>query len=410
MARSTALYRNKTELQARLREVPTCPGIYRFYDAGGALVYVGKSICLRDRVRSYFTGQAATKKLRRLRQEVSRLDWQATGSELEALLLESRLVKLHQPRFNVLLREFVALPYVRLDTRDPFPRLEVTRGPARDGATYFGPFRSQATLEAGVAALADALGLRDCPGSGASLRGKRACYRYELGTCSGPCLGAVTEWEYRRTVEQAGAVFDGRGQAVLTMLQARMERAAEQLRFETAARLRDAIRHIQAVSGRQQALLSAISELSLVAACPSRQSDRLCLFVFGSGRLVLNEEAALEDLQDPGSRREWASRLVAAREKGPDEECSAGSPLPALPARGPGEAQGRLDLDADEPAVRLDSALLDEIQIVTAWMKQRTREGAYWQFPAGTPPEQMVAQLDLWLAGCAQTGPLRLAA
>ena len=202
-------------------------------------------------------GQAATKKLRRMRQEISRLEWEVTGSELEALLLESRLVKQHQPRFNVLLREFIPLPYVRVDLEVAFPRLEATRSPGRDGATYFGPFRSRETLEAGVAALADALQLRDCAGPGALLAKARPCYRHEFGTCSAPCLQAVDEAAYRGAVDQACAVFDGRGAPVLAMLRERMERAAEQLRFETAARLRDAVRHIEAVAGRQQALLQA---------------------------------------------------------------------------------------------------------------------------------------------------------
>ncbi|MBM3459883.1 MAG: excinuclease ABC subunit C, partial [Armatimonadetes bacterium] len=123
----TALYRNQQELQRRLREVPDAPGVYRFYDARTEIVYVGKSIHLRDRVRSYFSGRPATTKLRRMRQEIVELDWEETGSELEALLLESRLIKRHQPRFNVMLRGFVPLPYVRVDREDLYPRLEITR-------------------------------------------------------------------------------------------------------------------------------------------------------------------------------------------------------------------------------------------------------------------------------------------
>lgn len=382
MATSTALYRNKTHLRARLNELPAGPGVYRFYDADRSLIYIGKSVCLRDRVRSYFTGKAAEKKVRRLRQEIAEIDWEETGSELEALLLESRLVKRHLPRFNVMLRGFVPLPYVRVDFHDPYPRLEVTRAPGRDGAEYFGPFRSQNTLEAAVGALADALRLRDCPEPGARLAGRRPCYRHEFGTCSAPCLGGVTPEEYRQAVDNACAVFEGRETSTLSVLQARMERAAERLQFEIAARLRDAMRHIQAVSGRQHALVSAVRELSLVAACPSRGSAALCLFAFRSGRLVLQEEVPLADLQRARTRRAWARRLVREAQPAPD----AGS------------------------SRSIDPALLDEIQIVTAWMKQKTRQGAYWQLPEGTSPTDQTARLDAWLAAQVHEDLVQLAA
>lgn len=384
MPRSTALYRNKEQLRARLGEIPPTPGIYRFYDISGGLIYVGKSVRLRDRVRSYFSGKADTKKLRRLRQEISHIEWEETGSELEALLLESRLVKRMQPRFNVLLKGFTPLPYVRVDLNDPFPRLEITRKPERDGATYFGPFRSQDTLEAAVGALSDSLLLRDCIGPGEKLPGTRPCYRYEFGTCSAPCLGEIQALEYRKAVENACAVFEGHEQNALQALQLRMERAAERLQFEIAARLRDAIRHIQAVAGRQHALTSAVHALSIVAACPSRTQDRLCLFVFRSGKLVLQEDVPVAELRRTRTRQEWAGRLAAAQQT-PDPE----------------EKEG------------IDAALLDEIQIITAWMKQRTREGSYWPFPEAPDAAHCAHELAVWLAEQAaqpESEPLQVAA
>ncbi|MFN3650928.1 MAG: GIY-YIG nuclease family protein [Armatimonadota bacterium] len=382
MARSTALYRRKAELQALLKQLPTAPGIYRFYDAAGKLVYVGKSVCLRDRVRSYFTGKPTTKKLRRMRQEIAALDWEETGSELEALLLESRLVKLHQPRFNVLLKDFTPLPYVRVDLADPFPMLEVTRAPQRDGATYFGPFRNQTVLEAGVGALADALKLRSCEGPGTQIRRQRPCYRYDFGTCSAPCLGEAGAPQYDQAVDQACGVFDGREQGVLDALRQRMERAAERMQFEIAARLRDAMKLIQAVSGRQQAVLSATQELSLIVACPSVKAETLCLFVFRSGHLVLNAEAPLAELRAAKSRRGWTARLLESWSQAQD------------PA----------------PGSRIDTALLDEIQIITAWMKQKTRQGAYWPVPQDRKPREMARELESWLAEQVGVEVRRLAA
>lgn len=368
MATTSALYRCKARLRERLSSLPQGPGIYRFYDVSGAIVYVGKSVCLRDRVRSYFTGKATTKKLRRMRQEIVELDFTETGSELEALLLESRLVKRHQPRFNVMLRDFTPLPYVRVDLRTDFPRLEVTREPQRDGATYFGPFRSQGTLEAAVHALSDALQLRDCDVPDERLPKQRPCYRHEFGTCSAPCLNLITPEQYRRAVESACGVFEGRERSALDALQRRMEQAAERLQFEIAARLRDATRHIQAVTGRQQAILSAIGELSLVAACPSRKGESLCLFLFRSGRLAFQEDVPLAELWAAESRSVWVERLLAV----------------SAPPIGSQE-------------LRIDPTLLDEIQIITAWMKQKTRQGSYWRFPEDVDPLTRAHALHAWL-------------
>lgn len=368
MRTGSALYRCKSRLRERLNALPAAPGIYRFYDVSGAIVYVGKSVCLRDRVRSYFTGKATTTKLRRIRQEVTELDWCETGSELEALLLESQLVKRHHPRFNVLLRSFFPRPYVRVDLRSPFPRLEITRQPQRDGASYFGPFPNQSALEAAVEALTDALQLRNCDIPAERLLAHGPCYREELGVCSAPCRGNVTAEEYQQAVRNACGAFEGSGERALLAIQQRMERAAERLQFETAARLRDALRSVQAITGRQQALISAVEELSLVAACPSRQAASLCLFVFRSGRLAFQEDVPEAELRCPARRRSWAGRLLAA--KGP----------------------------APNPEPGIDPTLLDEIQIVTAWMKQRTQEGTYWRIPDEVDPEQQAAELEAWLA------------
>lgn len=369
MSASPALHRRKADLRACLREVPAGPGVYRFYDASGAVIYVGKSVCLRDRVRSYFTGRRPSRKLRRLRQEIARVDWERTGSELEALILESRLVKEHQPRFNVLLREFVPLPYVRVDLRDPFPRLEIRRSPCRDGALYFGPFHRGGVLEGAVGALADALRLRTCPVPGERVRQQRPCYRHHLGLCSAPCLGAVDPGDYRRAIDEACAALQGRQESVLARLERRMERAAERLQFELAARLRDAVRLIRALGSRQHAIASAVRELSLVALCPSREPGRLCVFAFRSGRLVRQETIEAAHLRQPAQRRAMAIRLAQA-------------------VRDP----------AEEADPSLDPSLLDEIQIVTGWMRRNTGEGAAWSFPREGSLQEWIAALDAWLA------------
>ncbi len=368
MSTRTPLFRRQSTLRELLSGVPNLPGIYRFYDAADRLVYVGKSVSLRDRVRSYFTGDPPTAKLRRMRLEVVQFDWELTGSELEALLLESRLIKQHQPRFNVLLKGFVPLPFVRVDWSDPFPRLEVTREPQRDGKTYYGPFHRREVLESAVRALSDTLGLRDCELPGRSLRGTPSCHRYDLGFCTGPCLGNIEEASYKEAARTACEVFEGRDQEALAVLRERMHRAAERLRFEQAGRLRDALIQIQGIAGRQQAILSAVEELSLIAVCPSRSNDRLVGFVFRNGRFVGQIDLARDDLIRQDGRMALAGLL--------------------LDVYGAADSVG---------GMALNSALLDEVQIISAWMRQKTREGQTWVFPRDATPNSMLSGLNRFL-------------
>jgi excinuclease ABC subunit C len=194
-------------------------------------------------------------------------------------------------------------------------------------------------------------------------------------------MGASAEG-YREAVEAACAALEGSEEGAIGQLRLRMERAAERLQFELAARLRDAARHIQAVAGRQHALRSAVHSLSLVAVCPSRREEHLCLFVFRSGRLVFQDQGSAEEMRDAEARQTWATRLIAAHEAAP-----AGN------------------------VREIDASQLDEIQIVTAWMKQRTREGAYWEWTTGVHPAAAARELDQWLAKLAALPePNRLAA
>jgi excinuclease UvrABC nuclease subunit len=341
--------------------------VYLFRDAADAIIYVGKSICLRDRVRSYFAARPATRKLRRLRREIRGLEWQETGSELEALLLESRLVKQFLPRYNRMLRSFRPAAYVRVDWRDPFPRLEMTRSPGADGADYYGPFGRWDALEAAVDAVVDTLRLRTCAVPGSRLPGTRPCYRWEFGTCSAPCAAGISPDQYREAARSAADLFGGRARGSMILLEESMAAAAENLRFETAARLRDAIAFIRRASGRQQSLLSAIRRLDVLAVCPSARAGHLALFVFASGRLALQKEVQEQALHREDERRDLAreiARVEAAQE-------------PVRP--GP-----------------LTSGALDEIQIVSAWMRRRAKEGTHLALPRD--PAATEKQVAAWLA------------
>lgn len=349
----TALPRTYEKLRARLAALPATPGVYLFRDVDERICYVGKSICLRKRVRSYFYArQGDPRKLQRMRREVRSVEWICTGSELEALLLESRLVKQHQPRFNVLLRRFHQYPFIRVDLKDGFPRLEVTRELERDGALYYGPFHNARGVQEVVDALADALGLRTCEGTGHALPGRRPCLRRDLGRCMAPCTEDGLASVYTEAVREACDIFEGRGDRVFRVITDRMERAAVRLQFETAARLRDAFLQIRQLVGKQQALTSAVRNLSLVAVCPSSRAERVELFLFSHGRLVMQRDVTRTQIEEPAGLDGFLDELVA-----------------------------RYTTARAEASLHVEQEVLDQIHIIADWLKNRTGEGRHRELP-----------------------------
>jgi excinuclease ABC subunit C len=356
-------------VRRRLGAVPDCPGVYLFQDAQVRVIYVGKSIHLRQRVRSYYQKRAEeSRKLLRLRQEARSLAWIPTGSELEALLLESQLVKRHLPRFNVLLRNYRNYPFIRVDFAESYPRLEVTRVLQRDEAQYFGPFRAAGAIEKVVETLSDALRLRTCEASGRALTSQRPCLRFDFGRCEAPCAREVDRERYRQALEQACRLFEGQGEPLFELLQGRLEQAAERLQFELAARLRDAIRDIRRLVGKQQALLSAVRNLNLIAVCPSRRPDAVELFLFSAGRLLEQREVELSVLAQPRAVRSLLRQIMERY----------------------GDSQAA-------PGMRVEQEVVDQIQIVSEWLRRRSGEGRHLVLPENAATGQFQRELGEWL-------------
>jgi excinuclease UvrABC nuclease subunit len=337
------------EVRHRLAALPDCPGVYLFRDAREQIIYVGKSIHLRQRVRSYFQQRAEeSRRLRHLRQEARSIAWIQTGSELEALLLESRLVKRHLPRFNVLLRNYRNYPYIRVDFSEPYPRLEVTRVLQRDEARYYGPFSGAGTINQVVDTLSDALKLRTCEASGAGLAAQRPCLRLDFGRCEAPCTREVDRERYRRALEEACRLLEGHSEQLFAVLQGQLEQAAERLQFELAARLRDAIQDIRRLVGKQQALLSAVRNLSLVAVCPARRPQAVELFLFSAGRLLEQREVDRALLAQPRALRTLVTELLQ-----------------------------RYEGSRESIGMRVEQEVVDQINIVSEWLRRRSGEGRH---------------------------------
>jgi DNA polymerase III subunit epsilon len=267
-----------------LEALPAGHGVYLLKDAEGHVVYVGKSVHVRQRVREHLRGGSPDQpRLRRRLHAIVDVEAIETGSELEALFLESRLIKRYLPDANLLQRNDRDYPFIRIDVADPFPRLEATREPPIDGALHFGPFRRRATAAGAVDFLQDQLRLRRC--TDPIRPGQSACALLDLGKCLGPCIGAVDGAEYRAAVRRAADLLRGRDGSLLDELTRRRDELAEELRFEEAARLRDRIRELEHVVGVQRRL-DAVAERNLAIVAPSPRPKHRELFLIRNGQLV----------------------------------------------------------------------------------------------------------------------------
>jgi excinuclease ABC subunit C len=230
-------------IRARAKELPTDPGVYQF-EAGDRVLYVGKAVDIRDRVRSYTDPRS--ERIRRMIGAAERIDFAVTDTETQALLLEANLIKRHQPRYNVRLKDDKSYPLVALTEHDA-PRIEITRDPS-DGATVFGPFTDKGRLETVVKSIRRIYGLRGC--SDHKYEGRvRPCLDYEMGLCSAPCTGEIGMDTYGEDVESAVRFFEGETGALTEPLRGEMEAAAGEQAFERAAALRDELDAAEAVHG-----------------------------------------------------------------------------------------------------------------------------------------------------------------
>lgn len=238
------------DAKAFLKTVTSQPGVYRMYDAGGTVIYVGKAKDLKKRLSSYFRSNLASRKTEALVAQIQQIDVTVTHTETEALLLEHNYIKLYQPRYNVLLRDDKSYPFIFL-SGDTHPRLAMHRGAKHAKGEYFGPFPNGYAVRETLALLQKIFPIRQCENSVYRNR-SRPCLQYQIGRCLGPCVeGLVSEEEYAQQVEYVRLFLSGKDDQVLTQLISRMETASQNLEFEEAARIRDQIQAVRRVTEKQ---------------------------------------------------------------------------------------------------------------------------------------------------------------
>lgn len=244
-------------IEEKLRLLPSAPGVYKMFNAAGEVIYVGKAVSLKNRVRQYFqSSKNHTPKVRAMVSHIADFETLRTANETEALTLESNLIKQFKPRYNILLKDDKHFPYVRIDYRQDFPRVEIVRRVQNDGARYLGPFLSGIALRDGMNVVREHFPVRHCRKDlkKAMARRERPCLMYHVGKCCAPCSGNVSRAEYHAMLDEISAFLTGHTERVLRELNERMQQAAESLQFERAAALRDSIRAVETLRDKQAAI------------------------------------------------------------------------------------------------------------------------------------------------------------
>ncbi len=269
-----------TNLEQQLERLPDRPGVYIFRDASGRPIYIGKALSLRNRVRSHFhAGRSFDNRTIEMYNRVVDIDYIATRSEMEALILESNLVKEHQPEYNIRLKDDKSFPYLRVDLAQAYPRVEVVRRMQRDGARYFGPYTRPGSLRETLRTLRKVFPFRTCTDH-RMRTAKRPCLDFQIRRCLGPCAGAVTPEEYRAMMEEVCLFLEGRRSSLEARLKQRMDEAAADLKFERAAEFRDKLKAVRDVMEKQVIVSPTLEDLDAVGYARSREHGLATVSVF----------------------------------------------------------------------------------------------------------------------------------
>ena len=244
----------RMDLLVAAREASTAPGVYLMKDERGGVLYIGKAKNLKNRVSSYFQiGPHESPRIEMLVNRIHHFDVILTETEAEALILECTLIKKHKPKFNIRLKDDKAYPYLRIQTHDPFPRIEWTRRVKKDAARYFGPFPSAWAARQVMQLLNETFKLRDCSDNAFRHR-SRPCILYQIGRCTGPCVALVDAKTYQETIGEVIAVLEGKTDRLVRSIRKGMEDAAEREEFELAAQYRDQLFNLETVTATQSAV------------------------------------------------------------------------------------------------------------------------------------------------------------
>lgn len=288
------------DLQEALKNLPDHPGVYIMKDCDGDIIYIGKAVSLKNRVRQYFqNSKNHHPKVRAMVSHISEFEYILTDSELEALILECNLIKKHKPRYNILLKDDKHYPYIKVTINEEYPRVMVTRKVIKDGAKYFGPYTDVSAVRETTQLIKKIYPLRTCNVNvGFGREACRPCLNYHIKRCVAPCLGTVPRDEYMNMINEIMKFLSGRQDDLIKNLKGRMMEASEKLDFERAAELRDQIMSIQKIQEKQKIISSALEDEDVIAFAKGEEKSCIEIFFIRGGKLLGRESFFFEDIEE----------------------------------------------------------------------------------------------------------------
>ena len=283
-------------IEEELKKLPDNPGVYLMKNDLGQIIYVGKAINLKNRVRQYFRkSKQHSIKVIRMVENINSFEYIITQSEMEALVLECNLIKKYSPKYNIRLKDDKHYPYIKLNVQDAFPKVTIARSMHKDGAKYFGPYTDTTAMREMLEIIKKTWQLRTCSRNLPKDIGKeRACLNFHIGQCSAPCIGEISEQDYRKVVEEVANFLSGKYKEVVVRLQDEMVQAAEEMNFEKAALIRDQIGGIKRLEEKQRAIQSSMEDQDVIAFARSPQDTLIQVYFVRAGKLVGREHFFIE--------------------------------------------------------------------------------------------------------------------
>lgn len=276
------------DLEEELKKLPDKPGVYIMHDKIGTIIYVGKAVSLKNRVRQYFrpsTNHSA--KIKRMVSKIDYFEYIITDSELEALVLECNLIKEHSPKYNTMLKDDKTYPFIKITTGEHFPRVLFSRKIVHGTGKYYGPYTSAGAVKDTIELLCKLYKIRTCNRKLPADQGKeRPCLNYHIGQCSAPCQGYINEEDYRKSIESVMEFLDGDYSHILNSLTQQMQQASENMEFEEAAKYRDLIASVKQVAQKQKITMDDVTDRDVIAVASDGQDAVVQVFFVRSGKLL----------------------------------------------------------------------------------------------------------------------------
>lgn len=351
------------DIEEELKKLPATPGVYIMRDKKDAIIYVGKAIILKNRVRQYFqNSRNHTEKIRQMVEHIDHFEYIITDSELEALVLECNLIKEHMPKYNTMLKDDKSYPYIRVTTHEAYPKVAIAREQKKDKAKYFGPYTSVQAVKDTLELLRKIYKIRTCNRNLPRDVGKeRPCLYYHMGQCDAPCQGYISETEYKANINEVLEFLNGNYSRVAKMLEQKMAAASEALEFEKAAEYRDLLGSVKQIANRQKITNTDLVDRDIIAFAKDKDEAVVQTFFIRSGKLIGRDHFHLSGVQDVEDGEVMASFL---------KQFYAGTPY--------------------IPKEIFLGAKTEEEELLTEWLTARRGQKVYLKVPQKGEKERLV--------------------